>query len=131
MYKRVLGKGQEDSPAESNDDITRKWSPAQSLSPKLGINLVPANSDLNTTAWSTNFETDQSDPLLITAVALSPGSSAQYFQEYNVINPVGASQEATQNFGAIEPWNHYGIYDTQTWSAFGQPARTPSTYPVL
>jgi hypothetical protein len=115
MFKGVVGQGQEDN------------SP-QNLSPKLAINFVPPKSDLNTTAWD-NFETAHYDLFGVTT-ALPPGPSAQHFQEYNLVNHVGTSQEATQNLGSIDPSNYYGVYAPQTWSTstFGQPARSPSTY---
>lgn len=129
IYKPPLG--QEDNPAESNDNMTREWSPAQSLSPTLPINFVHAKSDLNT-VWESNFETAQHNPLVITA-ALPPDHSAQYFQEFDLVNHVGTSQEAIQNLGAISPSNYYGIYVPQTLSAatLGKAARTPPEYSAL
>jgi len=95
----------------------------------MDINLVPAKSDLNTTAWDTNFETAHHDP----GTAQPLGLSAQHFQEYNLVDPAGTSQETTQNFSAIGPSNYYGVYAPQTWSTstFRLPARIPPTYSAL
>ena len=116
MFENILGQDQEDNPAESNDNITRDWSPAHSLSPKLAINFVPARSELNSTAWEANFETAQIDA---------------FVQEYNLVDHVRTSQEITQHFAPIDPLNYYGTYAHQSLSTFGQPARTSATYSAL
>ncbi len=130
MFEAILGQDQEDNPAESNDDTAREWSPTHSLSPKLGINFVPAGSDLNTTAWGTNFEKAQFHPFVNTTVA-PPRPLAPYVQEYNLVKHVGSSQETTQLFAATDHSNYYGTHVHPFWSTLGQPARTSSTYSVL